>query len=79
MFCRKKNVEADFLSVMDYGDVIYRQASAAALKPLDAVYHSALRFITGESYMTHHCILYDKVGWPFSHWKTQQSLGSIYL
>ena len=34
-----------------------------ALKPLDSVYHSALRFITGAKYDTHHCILYDKVGW----------------
>ena len=39
-------------------------ASRSTLKPLDAVYHSALRFITGDSYLTHHCELYEKVGWP---------------
>ena len=39
-------------------------ASAATLKPLDSVYHSALRFITGDSYDTHHCDLYSNVGWP---------------
>lgn len=33
------------------------------LKPLDAVYHSAICFIKGDSYMSHHWILYDKVGW----------------
>lgn len=42
--------------------MIYRQASASTLKPLDAVYHSALRFITGDVYSTHH-IQFDKVGW----------------
>ncbi len=35
------------------------------LEPLDSVYHSALGFITGEPYDTHHCILYDKGGWSF--------------
>ena len=63
-FCRKRVVESIFLSVLDYGDVIYRHASASSLKPLDSVYHSALRFITGDRYDTHHCILYSKVGWP---------------
>ena len=28
------------------------------------LYHSAIRFITGASYNTHHCALYDLVGWP---------------
>ena len=64
LFCRKRVVEAVFLSVLDYGDVIYRHAPAATLKQLDSVYHSALRFITGDSYNTHHCLLYDKVDWP---------------
>lgn len=61
---RKRVVEAVFLSVLDYGDVIYRNAAPSTLKSLDSVYHSALRFITGDKYDTHHCILYDKVGWP---------------
>ena len=63
MVCRKRIVEAVFMSVLDYGDVIYRSAAPTTLLPLDSVYHSALRFITGERYDTHHCILYDKVGW----------------
>ena len=49
-------------SILDYGDVIYRHAAASTLRPLDCVYHEALRFINGDSYNTHHCILYDKVG-----------------
>ena len=52
-----------FLAVLDYGDIIYRHAAATTLKPLDSVYHSALRFITGDHYDTHHCIVYSKVGW----------------
>ena len=36
----------------------YKRAST--LKLLDAVYHSALRFSTGDVYSTHHCNLYKK-------------------
>lgn len=32
-------------------------ASASTLKPLSAIYHSALRCITADVYLTHHCIL----------------------
>uniref|UniRef100_A0A673ZIM1 Reverse transcriptase domain-containing protein n=1 Tax=Salmo trutta TaxID=8032 RepID=A0A673ZIM1_SALTR len=60
---RKQIVQATFMSVLDYGDIIYMHASANTLKPLDAIYHCALRFITGDSYKTHHCILYQHVGW----------------
>ncbi len=64
LFCRKRVVEAVLLSVIVYGDVIYRHAAASGLRPLDSVYHSALRFITGDGYRTHHCVLYEKVVWP---------------
>lgn len=37
--------------------------AALILKPLDSVYHSALRFITGDAYDTPHCILYNIAGW----------------
>ena len=63
MFCRKRIIEATFLSVLDYGDIIYRHKGASILKPLDSVYHSALRFITGANFNTHHCDLYGMVGW----------------
>ncbi len=36
---------------------------SSTLKLLDAVYHSALRFTTGDGFRTHRCILYEKVGW----------------
>ena len=60
---RKTIVQSVVMSVFDYGDVLYMHASLSTLKPLDAVYHSALRLITGDSYLTHHCLLYEKVGW----------------
>ena len=47
---------------MDYGDIIYRTASPSILKRLDTVYHSALRWVTGDSYGTHHCTLYGNTG-----------------
>lgn len=37
MLCRKKVVEAVFLSAVGYGDVIYGHASTSSLKPLDAL------------------------------------------
>ena len=43
--------------------MVYRHASATSLKALEAVYHSALKFITEVTYITHHCTLYEKVGW----------------
>lgn len=59
-FCRKRVAEAIFMSVLDHSDVIYRHASSSALKLLDSVYNSALRFITGDVFGTHHCILCDR-------------------
>ena len=50
-------------AALDYGETIYQNAAATILKPLDAVNHSALRFITGDRFNTHHCILYHMVSW----------------
>ena len=72
--CRKRIVEAVFMPVLDYGDILYKNAPISALKTLDTVYHSAIRFATGAAYDTHHCILYNKIGWTslserrFRHW-----------
>ena len=49
---------------MDYGDTIYGNAVPTTLCPLKTAYHSAIRFITGDAFLTHHCLLYDNVGWP---------------
>ena len=61
--CRRRVVEAIFLSVLDYGDVVYKHATSTALKALDTVYHSAIRFTIQADYSTHHCDLYRMVGW----------------
>lgn len=60
---RIKIVQTCLLPVLDYADIIYMHASAQTLKPLDALYHSSIRLITGDGYQTHHCTLYEKVGW----------------
>jgi hypothetical protein len=60
---RKEIAQATFMSVLDYGDVLYMHGSASVLKKLDAVYHAVLRFVTGANLCTHHCFLYTSVGW----------------
>ena len=50
LLSRKRVVEEVFLSVLDYVDAIYRHAATSTLEQFDSVYHSALRFITGDSY-----------------------------
>ena len=60
---RKRLVAATFLSVLDYGDMLYMHASAQSLQALDTVYHGALRFITNFKSLTHRCVLYSRVGW----------------
>ena len=55
---------SSFLPILDYGDYFYRNNSKTTLHSLDSVYHSVLRYITGTRYSTHHCELYEMVGWP---------------
>uniref|UniRef100_A0A8K9V8I3 Reverse transcriptase domain-containing protein n=1 Tax=Oncorhynchus mykiss TaxID=8022 RepID=A0A8K9V8I3_ONCMY len=58
-------VKLTILPILDY--VIYKIASNTLLSKLDAVYHSAIRFVTKAPYTTHHCDLYALVGWPSLH------------
>uniref|UniRef100_A0A8C7DT40 Reverse transcriptase domain-containing protein n=1 Tax=Oncorhynchus kisutch TaxID=8019 RepID=A0A8C7DT40_ONCKI len=64
-------VKLTILPILDFGDVIYKIASNTLLNKLDAVYHSAIRFITKAPYTTHHCDLYALVGWPSLHTRRQ--------
>ncbi len=63
------------MSALDYGDVLYMNASSQSLHALDAVYHGALRFITNLKALTHHCLLYEHAGWfslsvrGLKHWR----------
>lgn len=61
-YSKKMVLEALFLSVLDYGDVIYRHTASSVQKPLHAVDHSSLGFITGDKYTF--CVFYSNVGWP---------------
>ena len=63
-------VKLTILPILDFGDVIYKIASNTLLNKLDAVYYSAIRFVTKTQYTTHHCDLYALVGWPslHTHW-----------
>ncbi len=60
---RKRIIQSCFLTLLDYGDVIYMHASSSILKKLDYVYNAALQFVTCASSRTHHCTLYELVGW----------------
>ena len=60
-------VKLTILPILDFGNVIYKLASNTILNKLDAVYHSAIRFVTKAPYTTHHCDLYALAGWPSLH------------
>ena len=47
-----KIIQSTLLSVVVYGDIIYQSAPATTVKPLDAIYCSALRFVTRDSFDT---------------------------
>ena len=57
-------VKLTFLPILDFSDVIYKIASNTLLSKLDAVYHSAIHFVTKAPYTTHHYNLYALVIWP---------------
>ena len=50
------------MSVLDYGDILYCHVAPTTLQHLNAMYHSALRFITNDKFHTYHCSLYHTVG-----------------
>ena len=54
-------VKLTMLPILDFGDLIYKIVSNTLLRQLDAVYHSAIRFVTKAPYTTHHCNLYTPV------------------
>ena len=76
LFCNKASftyatkhtlVKLTILPILDFSDVLYKIASNTLLSKLDAVYHSAIRFVTKAPYTTHHCDLYALVGCPSLH------------
>ena len=72
-------VQSTILSVLDYGDIVYMYAAPSTLKLLDSVYHSAIRFVTGDAFRTHHCNLYKNVGWsPLADRREKHCLLFVY-
>ena len=61
---RRRLVSATFMPLLDYGDILYMNASAQCLRSIDTLYHGALRFILNYKTLTNHCILYTRVGLP---------------
>lgn len=67
--------KATFLLVLDYGDLLYMQASAQCLQRADKVYHSSLRLITNKA-PTDHCVSEFRERWSapatrrLTHWYT---------
>lgn len=49
---KKKLVEATFLPVIDYGDILYMHAAFSILRHVDSAYHASLRFITNTKSLT---------------------------
>jgi hypothetical protein len=60
-------VKRTILPILDFGDVIYKIASNTPLRKLDAVYHSAICFVTKAPYTTHDRDLYSLIGWSSLH------------
>ncbi|CDQ77551.1 unnamed protein product [Oncorhynchus mykiss] len=80
LFCNKASfthaakhtlVKLTILPILDFGDVIYKIASNTLLGKLDAVYHSAIHFVTKAPYTTDHYDLYALVGCPSLHVRLQ--------
>ena len=46
-------VKLTILPILDFGDVIYKISSNTLLSKLDAVYHSAIHFVTKAPYTNH--------------------------
>lgn len=52
----------------------------SGVKPLNAIHHSALRFIAIDGFRTHQCLLYEKAGWLSLAVKgSETALHSVYL
>lgn len=60
-------VKMTILSLFDYGDVIYKMAPKCALNRLFILFHSAIHFVNGAPFSTHHCELYKLICWSSLH------------
>ena len=64
---KKSTKPAKKTSTKKVEDLKKETAKVAEQIKKDAVYHSAIRFVTKAPYTTHHCDLYALVRWPSLH------------
>lgn len=64
------------LPLLDYGDNIHRKANESLLHKIDSPYNRIAHFVSKWGYYTHHCTMFEELGWPLQrvrreiNWKT---------
>ena len=85
-----KSLGADFLVFLQSGSTMFNNENSTqnvfcsenhplGNPALDAVFHCALMFITGDAYRTHHCVLYQKVRLDLFECKEGAAFSCLYL
>lgn len=52
------------LPLLAYGDNIHRKANESLLHKIDSPYNRIARFVSKWGYYTHHCTMFEELGWP---------------
>lgn len=64
------------LPLLAYGDNIHRTANESLLYKIDSLYNRIACFVSKWGYYTHHCTVFEELGWPLQrvrreiNWKT---------
>lgn len=64
------------LPPLAYGDNIHRTANESLLHKIDSLYNRIACFVSKWGYYTHHCTMFEELGWPLQrvrreiNWKT---------
>lgn len=64
------------LPLLAYGDNIHRTANESLLHKIDSLYNRIACFVSKWGYYTHHCTMFEELGWPLQrvrreiNWKT---------
>lgn len=51
-------------SASAYGDNIHWKANESLLHKIDSPYNRIARFVSKWGYYTHHCTMFEELGWP---------------
>lgn len=52
------------LPLLAYGDNIHWKANESLLHKIDSPYNRIARFVSKWGYYTHHCTMFEELGWP---------------